>query len=86
MFKFVVLALATTAAAVPTSSLNARDDCGIWYDNYLGPGSGGTILGNSQCQQIKKAGEAPDDGSWYTFKMKEACLLCNFYRYVWNSV
>jgi hypothetical protein len=82
IFKFAVLALATNAAAAPTSPLNARDTCGIWYDNYLGPGSGGDIFGNGQCQNIKKAGEAPNDESKYTFKMKAACIHCDFYRYV----
>ncbi|KAK7191928.1 hypothetical protein PSPO01_02377 [Paraphaeosphaeria sporulosa] len=78
--KFAAFAVAATAAAVPTTLLTTREAvCGVWYDNYLGPGSAGDVLGTGQCQQIKKSGEAPNDQSTYTFKMKGACIHCNFY-------
>lgn len=85
--KLAVLAIAATAVAVPTTRLDTREAvCGTWYDNYLGPGSAGDVLGTGQCQQIKKAGEGPNDQSSYIFNLKGACVHCDFYRYVMGAL
>jgi hypothetical protein len=65
-------------AALATSVAYA--DCGVWYDNYLGPSSAGSVIGDGVCQSIQKSGESPNDGSQYTFQMKGQCIHCDFYR------
>ncbi|KAF2441977.1 hypothetical protein P171DRAFT_522890 [Karstenula rhodostoma CBS 690.94] len=80
VLRFAAFAVAATAAALPTTPLTTREAvCGVWYDSYLGPGSAGDVLGTGQCQQIKKPGEGPNDESNYTFKLKAACIHCDFF-------
>jgi hypothetical protein len=75
--------LAATAIAIPTTPrttlLSKRDECGLFWDKFLGVTHTHIMPGARGCQNTRWDGEQPNDDSEYGFSINNSCLECDFY-------